>query len=185
MTTAPLNVFQRLTRQWDALHPYNAGQILHLRGRADPERLSACWNQTLRDLGLGRVRVNGRRYSVVELNGEATPDSVRVIDPDLTIDQVISRELNHGFPPHDEFPFRPFVLQHAPDSYYIGVIYHHWVADSTSIRAIVREWFARTFELPDLRRDPLPLPRGGYWSFFGPHRARWTLAGGLFTSANW
>ena len=34
-----INVFQRLARQWDLIHPYNAAQILQIEGKASVEAL--------------------------------------------------------------------------------------------------------------------------------------------------
>ena len=34
-STSTINVFQRLARQWDEIHPYNAAQILKLSGVPD------------------------------------------------------------------------------------------------------------------------------------------------------
>jgi hypothetical protein len=38
---ARLNIFQRLTRQWDRLHPYNATQAMQLVGPADLQKIES------------------------------------------------------------------------------------------------------------------------------------------------
>ena len=61
MEPTRFNVFQRVLRHWDALHAYNAAQVLHLRGEPDIQLLTDRWNDTLRALGIGAVHVEGRR----------------------------------------------------------------------------------------------------------------------------
>ena len=63
----------------------------------------------------------------------------------------LTRELNRPFDRDDEPPFRPFMLT-AADGMYLGVVYQHWIADSVSIRAVLREWFVRLFD-PVAARD--------------------------------
>ena len=137
---APLNLFQRLVLQWDRLHPYNAAQVLKIVGDADPARLTATWQDTLQTLGLGRVHVSGgRRVQHQTLNGELQRYPIRVVPPETSLGDYISEELNRPFHDADEPPFRPFVLQ-QDGFHYLGVIYHHWIADSVSIRLLLREW---------------------------------------------
>jgi hypothetical protein len=62
MTQAPINVFQRLARQWDEMHPYNAAQVLKIEGAASRLDLQEAWHDALNDLGLGRVHVNGADF---------------------------------------------------------------------------------------------------------------------------
>ena len=61
-----------------------------------------------------------------------------------------------------EPPFRPFVLDNGDGSYYVGVIYHHWVADSVSIRTVLREWFVRVHDPQRASRVPARLASTGY-----------------------
>ena len=61
MIKAPINVFQRLARQWDEMHPYNAAQVLKIEGVPSPSALQEAWHDALNDLGLGRVGSLWRR----------------------------------------------------------------------------------------------------------------------------
>jgi NRPS condensation-like uncharacterized protein len=184
MSAGKLNVFQRLVRQWDELHPYNAAQILHLRGLPDLDRWTNEWNRTLRELGLGRMHVRDGRFSVEQLNGVHQPVFTQPISGQCQLEQHIARELNRPFTPPDELPFRPFIFFER-DSYYVGVVYHHWVADSASIRMLLREWFLRQFDPPRARHTPLQIATRGYWHNFGPQKSRWELTDGLLSSARW
>ncbi len=184
MSAGKLNVFQRLVRQWDELHPYNAAQILQVRGIPDLDRWTNDWNRTLREMGLGRVRVYDGRFSVQELNGVLEPIHVRAIAGRCELEKHIAIELNHPFDAADDLPFRPFILFER-DRYYVGVVYHHWIADSASIRMLLREWFLRQFDPARARRERLHIAPRGYWHNFGPHRSRWELTEGLLSSVRW
>ena len=181
---APLNVFQRLLLQWDALHAYNAGQILKVAGPADTARLSRAWEETLATLGLGRVHLSGRRFHHETLNGEMQRFPVRVLPRGSDLCEFVSAELNRRFDDAGEPPFRPFVLDEG-GHHYFGMTYHHWVADSVSIRMVLREWFYRLFAPEKVRRAPLSHASDGYWSIFGPGRTNWGIGGGVLSSARW
>jgi hypothetical protein len=171
MSASALNIFQRLARQWDQVHPYNAAQILKLRGAPAVAELQAAWHAALNDLGLGRVRMCGDSFSFECLNGDMTFYEVRRAPAGVGLEDWISAELNRRFDDPEEPPFRPFVLV-EDGSYYLGVVYHHWVADSVSIRTVLREWFVRLFDPGKAQALPVRLPHSGYSQFFNlMHRA--------------
>lgn len=158
---ASLNFFQRLILQWDKLHPYNAAQILKLAGPAQAA-LNESWNQTL------AATIPGLRATVQTLPCEQS------------LSDFISQEMNRPF--DSSTVFRPFVLDRR-DHHYAGIVYHHWVADSVSIRTLLREWFFRLYHPERARQQPLRY--GGLGSPFGPDRANWSVAGGLLSSLRW
>ena len=125
MESVRFNVFQRVLRQWDVLHPYNAAQVLHLAGPADVDLLAAKWNESLRVLGIGGVHVSGKRYWI-DSPGEA-PEPL-CVPGDQTLEAFMSDQMNRPFAPTGTLPFRPFVIQQK-GSYLAGVVYHHWIAD--------------------------------------------------------
>ncbi len=159
-----LNLFQRLVRQWDMIHPYNAAQAIKLQGRPEVPALRAAWCDAIKAIGLR----------------PSPPDVVRHVEQaDATLESLLSNELNRRFDDgHDAFPFRPFVLDDGPD-HYLGVVYHHWVADGVSIRAVLREWFLRRYDPARARREPMKLADAGYFSLFGPGAGGWSLRDGL------
>lgn len=173
MKSARLNVFQRLVRQWDSVYPYNAAQVLHVNGSPDLAALQRSWSSCLSALGLGPVRVRGRTIRIEPLNGRAEESIVPLIPANTSLDELISTEMNRRFEAGD-LPLRPFILPDG-DSFYMGVVYQHWVADSASIRLVLAEWFTRVYDPAASSDAPAELPRGGYWSLFGPHRSRWGL----------
>jgi NRPS condensation-like uncharacterized protein len=75
--------------------------------------------------------------------------------------------LNRPFADPAEPPFRPFVAR-AEGGWHLGLIYQHWVADSVSIRLLLREWFLRMFDPAAARSVPLRQPKSGYWRLFDP-----------------
>jgi hypothetical protein len=179
-----LNVFQRLARQWDQIHPYNAAQVLKIEGTPDLAALQEAWHDALNDLGLGRVQLSGDSFHYECLNGEMIHYGVRVAAPGVTLEDCISDELNRPFDNPLEPPFRPFVVP-GDGFFYAGVIYHHWVADSVSIRVVLREWFVRLFDPKAARRKPVELPEGGYRRFFGIARGPAAVGHGLLTATRW
>lgn len=147
--------------------------------------LTSAWNKTLTTLGLGKVHVEGNSFR--HLGCDETGSPLRVVDAGERIQEYVGRELNIPFEtdcgnPHPTCPFRAFVLPADDDSYYAGVIYHHWVADSASIRMVLREWFYSVYEPVRARNQPLKIANGGYWRFFGPERGRWNLGDGLLST---
>lgn len=152
-----LNLFQRLTLQWEQLHPYNAGQVMHLALPLSPKLATDAWNQTLRDLQIGQVQLAGGRFCHLPANGDQVPAMLPALAGPDDLNGFIAEELNRPFEMHEGeayAPFRPFLCPSA-SGMRIGIFYHHWVADSVSIRLLLREWFYRCLR-PDLAsRGPM------------------------------
>ncbi|MGH7179587.1 MAG: condensation domain-containing protein [Tepidisphaeraceae bacterium] len=184
MEWTQLNVFQRVVRKWDAHHPYNAAQVMRLEGRADAARLAQAWLETLADLGLGRVRVAGEWFQHQALNGNPSDVARMRQVSGAALCDFLTDELNRPFDTFDGFPFRAFALD-SGDCHYAGIVYHHWVADSASIRRVIREWFLRRYEPSRASRSPLEFPSHGYWHYFGPRNARWELPDAVFGTVRW
>lgn len=184
MNSSTINVFQRLARQWDTMHPYNAAQILKLRGRPDMAALQAAWHDALNDLGLGRVRMDGNSYRYECLNGELSHYGVQEVAAGVGLEDWVSAQLNRRFDNPSEPPFRPFVLCEE-GAYYAGVVYHHWVADSVSIRTVLQEWFGRVYDPGRGRASPVKLAASGYREFFKLSRGASAVGHGLLNSARW
>jgi hypothetical protein len=182
--SAILNIFQQLARQWDQIHPYNAAQILKIRGHADLPALQAAWHHAINALGLGRVRLDGNSFSYECLNGEMSLYGIRVVPLGLTLEEYVSEELNRKFDNPAEPPFRPFVL-FGDGFYYAGVIYHHWVADSISIRTVLHEWFVRLFDPPQACHRPVQLAHAGYRTFFNIQKNAASFGLGLLGATRW
>ena len=147
-----MNYFQRLTRHWDQIHAYNAAQVMRLGVPCVLESAQRAWDSMLRDLGLGSIEVRGSKYR--HLPGTST---VHLLESGAEVDAYISRQLNIRFGA-DECPFRAFI-QSAGRETVAGIVYHHWVADSVSIRTLMREWFLRMTGCGEPRQDRLAMLR--------------------------
>jgi hypothetical protein len=190
----PLNAFQSLVRDWEKLHPYNAAQAMRIRGSADSAAVARAWADAIEAAGLGRVAVDptkGRTFRHETLNGELARYPVRMLPPGSDLGDYISSELNRAFDDPGEPPFRPFVIPLPGDplqprseggsdgtqaTYYLGVVYQHWVADSTAIRLLMKDWFVRLYDPAQARRQPMRHARHAYRTLFGPRRGGWQPA---------
>jgi hypothetical protein len=172
MNTAPFNIFQKLMQKWEAVHPYNAAQVMKISGTPDKAALEAAWRAALDTAGLGCLCVSDNRYGFEPLNGRG---GGCVCFCDQPLRQFISAELNRPFTDPKEPPLRPFVIAEA-EHYFAGVVYQHWVADSVSVRMLLRDWFVRVYDPPTARKEALRLPARGYWKSIGPGRNGWGLA---------
>jgi hypothetical protein len=152
--TARPNVFQRLARTWDAVHPYNAGQACRVAGDVAPAALEAAWDAALSGMGLGRVRAHGDGYRYEPAPGWP----MRHLGADDDLSRHFTSELNRPFTDPAEPPFRPFARA-VNGSTWLGIVYQHWVADSESVRTILHEWLARAVAPRAARPDPVPLVR--------------------------
>lgn len=183
-TVGRLNVFQRLIRQWDRLHPYNVVQMLKVRGSLNIETLRSAWHDAMQSLGLGLVAVAGNSYRFECLNGQAVHHTVRLCPADTNLEDWISDELNTPFDPKETAPFRPFAL--AGDGYFwMGFSYQHWVTDNAGVRMVMREWFVRMFDPSAASQQPVRPRSAGYLSLFNPHRSGWHPGEALLSSLRW
>jgi hypothetical protein len=174
MMPIPLNILQKLMRRWDAVHPYNAAQVMKLTGTADAAIWQQAWDATMGHTGLGPLQLSDRHYQFLE--PKQASGGVRF--PDLPLDEHLTAEMNRPFDEPTEPPFRPFIIT-SEGNFHAGVVYQHWLADSTSIRRLMREWFVRVYDPAAASCRPIPIARAGYWQTIGPNRAGWEVSTGL------
>jgi Condensation domain len=172
MNTAPINVFQKLMRKWEAVHPYNAAQVMKISGTPDRVALESAWRAALDTAGLGRLHISDNRYGFQPLNG-TTGACVNHCAGPLT--EYISAEMNRPFAETAPTPLRPFVIAEG-DYYFAGVVYQHWVADSVSVRTLLKDWFVRVYDPAAARKQAMRLPASGYWNSIGPKSGGWRIA---------
>jgi hypothetical protein len=173
MRFVKLNAFQRIMRMWDAVHPYNAVQAFRLEGDADVSRIDAAWQSTLRASQLGRVVANGTTYAHVAPDSADRSTTVQVVPDAKPLHEFLSDEMNFRFGGDDRCPFRAFVRQESDASHVIGVTYHHWVADSVSIRWLLREWSRKLLDPAYESARPARIAENGLLHTFGPDVCKW------------
>ncbi len=179
-----INLFQHLVRQWEGLHPYNGAQAIKVRRPLDLEASRQAWHDALQVLGLGALTLQGNSYTYRCLNGDAIHYTVQPCPRGTTLEQWIGQELNRAFTDLDACPFRPFAIEEE-DGCWFGLIYRHWVADSISVRKVMREWFVRMFDPASATTQPLRLSERGYLSLFGPTRTGWQTGNVLLSTLRW
>jgi hypothetical protein len=86
------------------------------------------------------------------------PGVLHRLAPEEDLSRHFTREMNRPFG-NDEAPFRPFV-QTTADGTWFGVVYRHRVADSFSIRQLMRAWLdpGYTPNFQSARRSNNPSP---------------------------
>lgn len=171
MKRAPLNIFQKTQRLWEQMHPYNAAQVMQLDGPGDAEQVGAAFNEAMRDLGLGAFIVEGNHYHI-----DATVALPALDRPASDWTAHVSRQLNIRFEGDSGVPFRPFFIRNG-DSHMAGVVYHHWVADSVSIRILMRQWMLRLVAPYRAARVPVQLPQGTMRRYFSSSSTGWSRIG--------
>jgi hypothetical protein len=174
MKFVKLNAFQRIMRLWDRVHPYNAIQAFRVQGEPQIDRIQDAWRGTLRDMQLGRVVARGEEYSHTALDDHDRRGNLVLAQPGTSFDQFITSEMNFVFDQNDDCPFRAFVVR-EDGSHIVGVTYHHWVADSASVRWMLREWYLRIRNPLYILSRPATIASEGMWKLFGPDACGWHL----------
>jgi hypothetical protein len=137
-----LNSFQKSMLEWNDLHPYNAVHVVRIGGVLDSARLERAAAATLERLGLTGLTLDRGKGSYEYAGGPAAIE-VKEIKGDSTaaasIAAEIERQVNTPFPQGDTFnPFR-FFVQREPESFWLGLVYFHAVADGESVIHLLKE----------------------------------------------
>ena len=131
-----LNIFQRTMLLWNELHPYHAVHVVRVSAPLELARLTDVVNRTLAALGLatvtldserGRYRFEGvaARYEVKPVQAGPEPHGALAIEA--------ACQLNTRFAPDRNFkPFRFFAARDR-DSFFLGLVYFHALADGESV----------------------------------------------------
>lgn len=173
-----LNVFQSLMRHWERLGSYNAAQAMILRADVGAMSLEASLTRAFREAGVGNLRVDGDRY---ELFPPEQTVPVRRGYVGGSLESHLADGLNQPFDDR-QLPFRPFVVE-EPGHVVAGIVYRHWVADSVSIRSLMRRWLTLAIEPHAVPEPPAPPLPGGYWHCAGPKHRAWSLLQGALDQA--
>ena len=184
-----LNAFQRLMLQWSELHPYNATHVYRLARPFAPATLAAAIRQTYRATGLGIVEVDADNHSY-RYQTDHAPE-IEIVDggadPESTLTDHLTRELNRPFERPRCKPWRFSVVDAEPGAHYLIGTYDHWIADGVAARLVLRQVLDRycQWNVPDNRR-PLDLYPGTYREVFA-HRLQGArlLGAGVRSLQHW
>jgi NRPS condensation-like uncharacterized protein len=134
-----LNIFQRSMLQWNELHPYNAVNVVRIPGVPDFGRLQKAINGTLETWGLTGLKLN-RKNGKYHYHGGAVRCEVKIIATgEDSLSAEIERQINTAFTTDEGFnPFRFFVAQEQ-NSFTLGLVYFHAIADDGSVMLLLKE----------------------------------------------
>jgi len=134
-----LNIFQRSMLQWNELHPYNAVNVVRIRGALDLERLQKAINGTLETWGITGLTLN-RKNGKFSYRGGAVRCEIKIIaggENSLSIE--VQRQINTAFSTDENFnPFRFFVAP-GQDSFALGLVYFHAIADDGAVMILLKD----------------------------------------------
>jgi len=133
------NTFQRVMLQWNELHPYNAVNVVRVPGALDFERLQKIINGTLEIWGITGLKLN-RKNGNYHYHGGAVWCKIEIIaGGDKSLSDEIQRQINISFAADDNFnPFRFFVTP-GQNSFALGLVYFHAIADDGAAMILLKE----------------------------------------------
>lgn len=162
-----LNIFQRVMLQWNELYPYNAVHVVRIQAVLDPERVGNVIRHLLVRLGLTGLQMDAT-HGAFDYQGGPAQCEIKLlseVDPSTALASEIERQLNTRFPTHQRFtPFRFFIVPEA-DSFLLGLVYFHAVADAEAVVFLLKR-FVETYFVPGEGGEVEPLdlyppPRDG------------------------
>lgn len=166
-----LNMFQRTMLQWNDLHAYNAVHVVRIPAALDLERLAGAVNGTLEIHGLTGLSLDRHHYQYhggpvrCEIRTVAAEENGCAVPP-----AEIERQINTPFVQGENFnPFRFFAVP-GPDSFSLGLVYFHAIADAGAIVLLLRD-MVLAYLSPGQRQPPQPFnlyPRCSDGSFLRP-----------------
>jgi hypothetical protein len=173
----PLNSFQMLMRKWCVFGPYNAGQVMHVRGEPDVARWRRAIDLTLAalHLGLPQFSVDGK---VVTFH-PAPPPEITPIEGNF--DDAMSVEMNRPFA-EMELPIRFFLAPQKDDTYFLAAVYDHWIGDSRAMRLLMQRFVQLYQGIPLEDLVPLAFPKRSFLELFKSHLGRAPVFTGVLES---
>ncbi len=157
-----LNSFQKLTLQWNELHPYNAVHMVRIKDRLDQDSLKRAIQETLQSRELIALRLDTKKGSY-SFSGERVNVEFTILDGYGTdwsgLSPIIEEHLNTPFALDVPFcPFRFFAVR-GSDAFVFGLSYFHVIADAESIVHLAREIVHRYLALDETPVSRWEVPR--------------------------
>ena len=173
------NTFQRTMLLWDEMHAYNAVHVARVPAVLDAERLRRTLVRVLEERGLTGLRIDAKGRAFEFCGGSASVE-LTVCDGGADAREALraemERQINVRFDRRAGFtPFRFFAVPHdeGGDSFWLGTVYFHAIADAEPIVRLVCEFVA------DYAADDA-LARRGRWDV---HAA--TAGRGVWRAGHW
>ncbi|HLB14341.1 MAG TPA: WS/DGAT domain-containing protein [Burkholderiales bacterium] len=161
---ARLNPFQEVMACWETAHPYNAGQVVRLDGRADVPALEAAIQTACQQAGVGTLVLDRhrRRYGYDRAGSIQLEVIVPGDSPADTLRRALTESLNATFPDGPHHPIRWSILEDpGTGSSLLITVWHHLAADEMSMRLLLRRVLNQYYGTPhpDDARPLTVLPR--------------------------
>ena len=127
---------------WSDLHPYNAVHVVRIPGSADLTKLKNAVRDTLAFHGLIGLTLNRKKGTFQYTGGPAQCEikTIQAVEnaPEL-LRAEIETQVNTGFDITGTFlPFRFFAVMEK-ESFHLGLVYFHAVADAVSVVHLLRQ----------------------------------------------
>ncbi len=120
-----MNAFQKLMRCWTALAPYNAVQAIEIDGIAELAQWQTATEKVVAELTRLKLIPPFR-----------PPGNIEYVADGTSCKDIITRQINTPFTEGGS-PIRLCLVQNSR-SFHLIVTYDHWIADSWSIRELMR-----------------------------------------------
>ena len=139
------NTFQRTMLLWDEMHAYNAVHVARVPAAPDAARLRRTLARVLEERGLTGLRIDAKAREF-EFRGGPAVIELGVIpdggDPSAALRAEMERQINVRFDRSGEFtPFRFFAVPDG-DSFWLGIVYFHAIADAEPTVHLARDFVA-------------------------------------------
>ena len=140
-----LNTFQRTMLLWDEMHAYNAVHVARMPGALEEERLLCSLAKVLDQRGIASLRLDAKTRAFEFRDGTAMTGLTVFeggADPHETLRAEMERQINLRFDHSAEFtPFRFFAVPDG-DSFWLGIVYFHAIADAEPIVRLACDFVA-------------------------------------------
>lgn len=151
---------------WNDFYSYNAIDVVTVLRSLDKKRLREAITGEIRDLGIGGLTIDRQQRTYAFSKGEEAIE-IRFVLADgesaSVLSQEVEAEINRPFPDNALTPLRFFAIG-TSDSFHLGLVYFHVIADAESIAlllcSIVNRYMDRNSRLYSLPVDLYPRPSG-------------------------
>lgn len=140
------NTFQRTMLLWDEMHAYNAVHVVRVPAALDAERLRRTLARVLEERGLTGLRMDAKGRAFEFCGGSASVE-LTVCDGGADAREALraemERQINLRFDRRAGFtPFRFFAVRDVGggDSFWLGTVYFHAIADAEPIVRLACEF---------------------------------------------